>query len=295
MALYFSAHLFVNLMTMGGAPLVGALNANGSVNSRTSFCLLLGGALPAPDESFTDLFELWTAQLTRLGVSQQAVNNVKGEWYEWLIAICAWNYRVSQNPAAYLALKLPSVAEFEVSRLYEPQLYGYIADLRQKVEVAAQVSLVTSNPDFVLLRHEADRLPVRLVNPIAQIDEEILTTLDSAYQLFIDHCSFRQIIGYASVKASLRPDRRLQMPHEGSLMKALYMHLQTRLWILRPPGLRYFGIAPQVGEADREALRTVATPSIVSVQMVPERAVDALHTVDSINEGLAVMAQILVE
>ncbi|WP_373695840.1 Cfr10I/Bse634I family restriction endonuclease [Brunnivagina elsteri] len=35
-------------------------------------------------------------------------------------------------------------------------------------------------------------------------------------------CNLKDIIGYASIKTSLRPDRRLQIPHEGSLMKAIY-------------------------------------------------------------------------
>jgi hypothetical protein len=278
---------------MGTTPLAGALNPDSSINTAGSFCALLNGALPAHDASFTGLFEAWTVQLMGMGASQAAVNNVKGEWYEWLIAICAWNYRVNQNLGAHIALKLPSITQFEVSRLYAPPLYAFIADLRQKVEAAAHVSLVTSNPDFVLLRHGADGVPAGLLGPIAAVNLEILTMLDTGYQQFADHCTFEQIAGYASVKTSLRGDRRFQMPHEGSLMKALYMHLQTRQWILHPLGIRYYAIAPAVSQADREALRTVSTPSILSVQGVPEPAVDVVHTVDSFNEGFAVMAQVL--
>jgi len=278
---------------MATPPLAGALNPNGSINSRGSFCALLNGALPAENVSFTGLFNGWTEQLTELGASQQAVSNVKGDWYEWLIAICAWNYRVMQNVGAHIAVKLPSIAEFEVSRLYEPNLYAFIADLREKVEASANVSLVTSNPDFALIRHGAADVPPALLNPIAQVDDAALTLLDSAFLQFVEHCAFEHIAGYASVKASLRPDRRLQLPHEGSLMKALYMHLQTRQWILHPAGLRYYAIAPVVSDADVNALRTVATSSIVSVQISPEPAVDAVHTVDSLDEGFAVMAQIL--
>jgi Cfr10I/Bse634I restriction endonuclease len=255
----------------------------------------LNGVLPAPDAAFTDLFEAWTVQLATLGASQNAVNNVKGDWYEWLLAICMWNHRVNQNPAVHIGLKLPNVTQFEVSRLYEPQLHAFITDLRQKVEENAHVSLITSNPDFVFIRHAVDGVPQALLNPIAQVDDAALTLLDTAYEQFVGHCAFEQIAGYASVKASLRPDRRLQMPHEGSLMKALYMHLQTRQWVLRPKGIRYYAIAPTVSNADREALRTVATPSIVSVQIRPERAVDAVHTVNSFNEGRDVMTQILAD
>jgi hypothetical protein len=78
-------------------------------------------------------------------------------------------------------LKLPNIAQFEVSRLYEPQLYGFIADLRQKVEASANVSLVTSNPEFALVRHGADDLPAAFLNPIVNIDDAVLTLIDSAY------------------------------------------------------------------------------------------------------------------
>jgi hypothetical protein len=155
------------------------------------------------------------------------------------------------------------------------------------------VSLVTSNPDFALIRHGAADVPPALLNPIAQIDDAALTLLDSTFLQFANHCTFEQIAGYASVKASLRPDRRLQLPHEGSLMKALYMRLQMHQWIRHPAGLRFYAIAPVVTDADIDALRTVAPHSIMSVQMVPEAAVDAVHTVNSFNEGFAAMAQIL--
>jgi len=60
------------------------------------------------------------------------------------------------------------------------------------------------------------------------------------------------------------------MPHESSLMKALYMHLQTRQWILKPRGLRYYAIAPEVSDADRAALRTVARLDLYSCGSRPE-------------------------
>jgi hypothetical protein len=73
----------------------------------------------------------------------------------------------------------------------------------------------------------------------------------------------------------------LQLSHEGSLMKAMYVHLQTRDWIINTKGLRYYGAATHVSDADRRGLRTVATHSIINVQSVPQAAVDDVFTINS--------------
>lgn len=275
---------------MGGAPQL--LNANGSINSGNSFSALLNGAIPANGVSFRGLFNAWSQQLQALQVSQNAVNNVTGDWYEWLIAICAWNYRI-QNPPARIAVKLPNVTQLNIERLYIPRLQAFISDLRTKVQNAAQVTLISSNPDFVIINPAGMNLPPQLATPIVDITPLVLNTLDNAYSFFLNQCNFEQITGYMSVKASLRPDRRLQMPHEGSLMKALYTHLQTREWILDPPGINYYGISAAIGQADIAAMQTVATHSIITVQSLPVPAVDQLFQIDSVNDANAVFAQIL--
>jgi hypothetical protein len=68
-------------------------------------------------------------------------------------------------------------------------------------------------------------------------------------------------------------------------MKALYRHLQTRLWMLDPPGINYYGLTPSPGAEDFNAMATVATHSITTVLGKPERAVDELFGVDSINQA----------
>lgn len=202
------------------------------------------------------------------------------------IAIAAWNLHAS-NPALALALPLPNVSGFNVGRLYTPPLYGLIEDLRTKVQQSANVQLITSNPDFVILNVTGLPQAAQTEQPIAVITEQFLATLKNQYTAFIDSCSFERVIGYAGAKSSLRPDRRLQLPHEGSLMKALYRHMQTRLWILNPPGIRYYAITPAMGPQDQLALRTVATHSITTVLNTPERAVDDVFLVDSMSQAAA--------
>ncbi|MEZ9785078.1 Cfr10I/Bse634I family restriction endonuclease [Vibrio breoganii] len=41
-----------------------------------------------------------------------------------------------------------------------------------------------------------------------------------------------EIVGCFSIKTSLRPDCHLQTAHEGSLTRAVYVHLQIRSWFM---------------------------------------------------------------
>jgi hypothetical protein len=82
------------------------------------------------------------------------------------------------------------------------------------------------------------------------------------------------------------------MPHEGSLMKAIYTHIQTREWIIEPQGISYYAVSADLNSSDREALRTVATHSITTVDKVPEAAVDDAFILDDqekVEEALSTM------
>lgn len=59
-------------------------------------------------------------------------------------------------------------------------------------------------------------------------------------------------------------------------MKALYRHIQTRQWNIDAPGIKYFAIMTSYNDADKNALNTVATHSIVDVGSEPQSAVDKL-------------------
>jgi hypothetical protein len=259
---------------------------NGRLNIPASFAALLGGNLPAPDQSFSHLFVQLDQELRQINpdVNQGTLNRAHGDWYQWLVAIAAWNLHAA-DPALALALPLPNVTGFTVGRLYTPELYGLVEDLRAKVQQSANVELITSNPDFVILNVAGMPQAAETEQPIETITEQVIAMLKNQYAAFINACSFERVLGYAGAKSSLRPDRRLQLPHEGSLMKALYRHMQTRLWILNPPGIRYFAVTPAMGPRDELALRTVATHSITTVLSTPERAVDEVFVVDSLAQA----------
>jgi hypothetical protein len=134
-----------------------------------------------------------------------------------------------------------------------------------------------------------------LNTPIAEFTEDTINKLQETYRYFIGKCLFNNIVAYLSVKASFRPDRRLQIPHEGSLMKATYIHLQTREWVINPRGLKYYAAASKVGRADRNALKTVATHSITNVQSLPQAAVDEVFEINTVEQAHAAFSEILVD
>ncbi|AEE51070.1 Cfr10I/Bse634I family restriction endonuclease [Haliscomenobacter hydrossis] len=265
------------------------------VQKNIAFCTLLGGLLPDDDILITDLFNHFDNKVREQekSISREALSNVHGDWYEWLLAIAAWNY-TAENPNANLALLLPNVIQFDVSTLYVERLNKLIDDLRNKVITVSGVQLITSNPDFVIVNRDLVNQYFGNIEPITKISTTSLSNLETMYQRFINKCDYEQIEGYISVKTSLRPDRRLQIPHEGSLMKALYAHLQTREWITNPKGLKYYAIATRMTPPDRSALKTVATHSLTTVFSLPQAAVDNVFEVNSLKQAKQAFSSILV-
>lgn len=261
-------------------PLVTVLN-NGTVrvNTKEAFCELIGDFYG--EGTYTDALDFICKEINQKHprVTLDAMKNTRGKWYQWLLAASAWNWAFEHGLAP--AALLPNKTQFDIASLYGERLRVFIEDLRAKVLEHAKVALITSNPDFVIIDATGMNLEWPLTRKITSYDPATLETLDGLYTHIIGRCDFRNLLGYMSVKTSFRPDRRLQIPHEGSLMKAIYAHLQTRDWIIKPEGLRYYAAAMSVGPADVEALRTVATHSITTVNEVPKAAVDAVFTVDS--------------
>ena len=259
-----------------------------------AFSSLLNNLLPDPNKSIRELISEFdkAIQITDPSVTKDALNNVHGDWYEWLLAIAAWNYCVD-NPQANLVLLTPNISQFTIAKLYNEKLYNLILDLRTKVLLSSSVQLISSNPDFVIISRSLVDKIVPSLTKITTIDQSEILKIDQAYRAFEGQCDFDDIIGYISVKTSFRPDRRLQISHEGSLMKAIYTHLQTREWILNPKGIKYYAMATKVGAPDRISLKTVATHSITSVQSIPQAAVDDVFEVDTMQQAQKAFEQIL--
>lgn len=264
-----------------------------SINKAGAFCELNGNRLPEPAKSIKELLnEMDDAIKAQENIGSGALANSHGDWYEWILAFTSLNYYLS-GESQYIAVLLPNVARFNVSDLYEERIQHIVADLKHKVQESAGVEFITSNPDLVIIDISSMDIELGISEPVVEFNEDTIHQLENLYQYFIGHCSFENIIGYLSVKTSFRPDRRLQIPHEGSLMKAVYAHLQTRQWILNPKGLSYYAVSTRVGPTDTRALRTVATHSIITVNTTPQAAVDQVFEVDSIQSAEEMFALIL--
>lgn len=268
-------------------------NGKPQVIKDQAFCDLLNNNIPEFDKSYSLLFDNMDSRVYKEArVTKSAMSNVHGDWYEWLLAISAWNY-CAKNTDANLVLLMPNISQFDVASLYTQRLHDLIVDLRNKVEAASDVKLITSNPDFVIIDRNLVNEVIGKVELISSIRPTDLAKLNSYYKSFENLCEYEDIIGYIAAKKSLRPDRRLQIPHEGSLMKAIYKHLQTREWIINPIGLKYYAFTSSVTQSDVNALRTVATHSITTVSSLPEPAVDGVYEVDSTFQAFDAFRKIL--
>lgn len=271
-----------------------------AINKTEAFCTVLGGVIPEPDKLFTELFReldaavcAYSEEHFNASVSREALSNAHGDWYEWLLASAAWNCRIARETNR-AALLLPNVSQFDAASLYTEDIYGLIQDFRHKISLAPRpVRLVTSNPDFVLINLEDIEDLAGIDAPIAEFNQADIERITNTYSGFRSRCSLLSIHGYMSVKTSLRPDRRLQLTHEGSLYKAIYAHLQTRNWIVPPRTIKFFAVATAAGPKDYEAMETIATHTITDVNVVPQRAVDELVAVNSMREANALFTRLL--
>jgi len=212
-------------------------------------------------------------------VTSGAISNCRGTWFEWMVAIDIFNHWCAEEHHL-LMLPLPNISRFDCATLYIDDVSAYIFDLRKKLKASMDIELISSNPDFVIF-DTTDLPQYSLREPITTVDDNTIEFIENFFREFIGQCGFNDIIGYMATKTSLRPDRRLQIVHEGSLTKALYVHLQTRLWIDSPRTIKYFGAALALNDKDRRALKTVATHSITTVLSEPVRAVDECYELSS--------------
>ncbi len=269
-------------------------NGKPQIIKSIALCTFLDGKLPLDTAPIDELFSYFNKLVGKRegSVSKDAMNNVHGDWYEWLLAIAAWNYS-AENANANIALLTPNVSQFDVAQLYNSKLYNLIKDLRQKVLNSSSVQLISSNPDFVIIDRKLVNATIKDIKPISILNTDKISFIENIFREFSGKCDFNDILGYISVKTSFRPDRRLQIPHEGSLMKAIYTHLQTREWIINPQGIKYYAMATKVGVPDRAALKTVATHSITTVHSIPQAAVDEVFEVNTLQQAQFAFSQIL--
>ena len=226
-------------------------------------------------------------------ITSQALSNCHGDWYEWIINIAACNFICNQD-VDNLIFSLPNVSSFNVYNLYNSNIKNIISSLKEKAK-ERDVTFVTSNPDFVVIRK--NDLFNKKDFHIDSISVNTLYKLDDAYKKYIERCNIDDIVGFLSVKNSLRPDRRLQISHEGSLTKAIHKRLCREFYKTdeddKFPTLKYYAATSMASEADLNGLKTIATHSLVDKQNVMESAVDKVFIVSNLSETASLFSTIL--
>jgi len=260
------------------------------VNKLESFCELSEDIWPYAGISFEDLFNRFDDEVWKQypSVSSNAMNNVHGDWYEYIVALI-FNNTAYQHNLKWVAIPLPNKKRYDLSLMYVPKWRAYITDLRDKMMAVSNVNLITSNPDFVIINKD---IISNELYPCEPTPSDI-TRLNNLYTQLEGKCELDDIKGHFGIKRTVRPDRRLQFAHEGSLQKAIYAHLQTRDWILNPKGIKYYAISSKFSDEDITGLRTVATHSIVTVNDNPKPAVDETFIVNSVEHCVDAAKKIL--
>lgn len=246
--------------------------------------------LPDPGDTISDIMgqiEYYivsaTQQLRLSAPNQNALSKCRGDWFEILVAVNAWNYRIDNSLDNIILVKLPNIRVLDFRQMFTPSVQVLLNDLDQSLR-AVGANLTTSNPDILVIRN--DDIPTEFQNPITNLTlENIITVLD-AYKKdqILGKCEYQDIIAGIGIKTSLRPDRRLQLVYEANILKSIFFHLRMRAW-KNDSTFKYFALtADHIRDADKEALKTAATHTILYVGAKPERCVDELYTVNTLQD-----------
>ena len=239
----------------------------------------IGSSIPAAPYSAT-LAKLEKLATQRFRPTMQAIGNARGRWFEQLVLGDLWNMQLKNPLSRWVPIRLGSVSEFYLPDLFDSRTRAFLMELKASLR-KGDVELITSNPDLLLVRRT--RLAAIAPGLLRQMTatELILEYPNEVRTALAGKLKWTDLFGGICVKVTLRPDRRLQALHEGSVLKALMAHLRTRYWMRAARKFRYYCLTTEMTSPDEAALQTAATHSIVSVESEPERAVDGLFVVDS--------------
>jgi hypothetical protein len=213
-----------------------------------------------------------------------AFSNARGQWFESMIAVQGWNYRIKHDLTDILIVKMPNVSTFDFRRIFDIETRAMLEDLeRSLLANTKEVRLITSNPDLLIIQQE-NLIKKEYNTEINSLSSEKINEALNLYKSLENKSLWRSIVAGIGVKTSFRPDRRLQLVHEGNILKALFAHLKMRHWD-REGKFKYYGASSEkLTRADFNALQTAATHSIIDVNSIPERAVDDIFSLLTVEE-----------
>ncbi|QIZ69143.1 Cfr10I/Bse634I family restriction endonuclease [Geobacillus subterraneus] len=222
-----------------------------------------------------------------------AFSNTRGTWFEVMIAIQSWNYRIKRGYNDYLIIKMPNVKTFDFRKIFDDETREKLYQLEKSLLThKQQVRLITSNPDLLIIRQK-DLIKDEYNQPIDKFTHENVDTALTLFKHLERKCKWDSLVAGIGLKTSLRPDRRLQLVHEGNILKSLFAHLKMRYWNPKAE-FKYYGASSEpVSQADDDALQTAATHTIVNVNSTPERAVDDVFSLTSFEDIDKMLDQII--
>ena len=170
----------------------------------------------------------------------------------------------------------PNATRLDIHSLYRNEIQEIVKEIRKNAN-AKGVNFVSSNPDFAVIRIPDFEHKYFDLNEIEISDLDIL---DNYYQNLLGKVNFKDLTGFLSVKTSFRPDRRLQIAHEGSLIKAMHYYIGKNITCSRDTKLVYQAISTNATKADLKALKTLAPHSISIEGNHLEPAIDNVKRID---------------
>jgi len=223
--------------------------------------------------------------------NSQAFSNTRGFWFEVFIAVHAWNYRIRKDLSNILIVKMPNVSSFDFRKIFDDTTREMLNQLELSLR-DHNVRLITSNPDLLVVQQ--DNLITEEHNvPISCLNAQNILDAVNLYKVLENQCNWNSLTAGIGLKTSLRPDRRLQVVHEGNILKSLFAHLKMRHWN-REATFEYYGASSEIiTGADDDALQTAATHTIVNVDSLPERAVDGLYSLLTFEDIDKMLGEIL--
>lgn len=236
--------------------------------------------------SFQDGIKSACAKGGKPAPSKEAFNKVRGDWFEGIVGFFFWSRwnteceLYQQRP--YYILRLPDAKTFAFEKLFAAKETEMLSDLKKQLQDCG-VSLVTSNPDYVVVAIEREDTQTYRAPWSFSVD-----TFDDFSKLYSEvkgQCSYPNIVCAIGVKDSFRPDLRLQLVYEGNIFKAILLHLRTRFWDFNyqiPPFYAVVDGSKKPTSADMTSLKTATTNTLVDVRLRPERSVDEVFYADSL-------------
>lgn len=226
-----------------------------------------------------------------VSLSTNATANTRGRWYEWLIALGFRAWKKTTGSSINL-VKLPNRSAIHAyDNLLQPIYAEKVASLRDRL-TRSNMSLVTSNPDFLVVADITKEDNTASPSTSAPISASMIEEIDAEYQRYIGRCRPDQIIGYLAAKTSTRPDRRLQMVHEASIYKAVARYAAFSQ-DLQEHKLCFWAFAKTLNSSDVNALQSVAVHTLGYDK--PEKAIDQIFQVGDFISLQKALRQILIE